>query len=59
MTTFWRISIMMVKSAQPGEGGGCTSKVVEYAPAERANTLTLLFLYPYMYSVVQNIEVKG
>jgi hypothetical protein len=59
MTTFWRISIMMVKSAQPGEGGGCTSKVVVYALAERANTLTLFFLYLYMYSVVQNIEVKG
>ncbi len=50
---------MMVKSAQPGDSGGCTRKVVVYAPAERANTLALFFLYPYMYSVVQNIEVKG
>jgi hypothetical protein len=54
-------SIMMVKSAQPGKGGGCTPtpftlytitiKVVVYAPAERAETLPLFLLYPYMYSV--------
>ncbi len=55
---------MMVKSAQPGGGGGCTalpppftlstikSKVVVYAPAERADLLPLFLLYPCMYSVV-------
>ncbi len=52
---------MMVKSAQPGEGGGARhppftlstiiSQVVVYAPAERADTLSLFLLYPYMYSV--------
>jgi hypothetical protein len=56
-------SIMGVKSVQPGEGGGArpppftlstiTSKVVVYAPAERAGTLPLFLLYPYMYSVGQ------
>ncbi len=62
-------SIMMVKSAQSGVGGGCTpfpftlstitSKVVVYAPAERAFIYTYIYtytytlpLYPYMYSVV-------
>jgi hypothetical protein len=61
MTTFWVISIKMVKSAQPGEGGGCTSKSVVYAAAERANTLTLhIFPLPlYVLYMVQNIEVKG
>ncbi len=54
-------SVTMVKSAQPGEGGGCrpppftlytiTSKVVVYVPAERAETLPLFLLYPYMYFV--------
>ncbi len=43
--------------------GGCTpspflstitSKVVVYAPAERAATLPLFLLYPYMYSVVHS-----
>jgi hypothetical protein len=28
-------------------------KVEEYAPAERADTLPLLLLYPYMYYVVE------
>jgi hypothetical protein len=54
---------MLVKSAHPGEGGGVhhalphftlsiiTSKFVVYAPAERAVTLPLFLLYPYMYSV--------
>jgi hypothetical protein len=47
---------MMVKSAQPGEVGGArpppytiASKVVVYAPAERADTLPLFLLYPYIY----------
>jgi hypothetical protein len=59
-------SIMMEKLAQAGEGGGVhahppprptftistiTSKVVVYAPAERADTLPLFLLYPYKYSV--------
>ncbi len=30
-----------------------TSKVVEYTPAERADTLALFLLYPYFYSVSQ------
>jgi hypothetical protein len=52
--------ITMVKSAQPGEGGGArpppftlstiTCKVVVYAPAERADALPLFLLYPCMYS---------
>ncbi len=29
-----------------------TYKVLVYAPAERADTLPLFLLYPYMYSVV-------
>jgi hypothetical protein len=56
-------SIMMEKLAQAGEGGGgarpphltistITYKVVVDAPAERADTLPLFLLYPYMYSVV-------
>jgi hypothetical protein len=49
---------MMVNSAQPGEGGGgctpspitvstITSKVVVYAPSERADTLLIFLLYPF------------
>ena len=52
-------SIMMEKSAQAGGGGGCTRpppftistvtyKVVVYATAERADTLPLFLLYPYV-----------
>ncbi len=54
-------STMVEKSSQPGKGGGArpshfttssiTYKVVAYAPAERADTLPLLLLYPNMYSV--------
>ncbi len=54
-------SIMMEKLAQVGEGEGCTPtpfhystityKVVVFAPAEWADTLTLFHLYQYMYSV--------
>jgi hypothetical protein len=33
------------------------NKVVVYAPAERADTLPLLLLYPYMYSVVRALGV--
>jgi hypothetical protein len=54
-------SIMMEKLAQPGEGGGAhpppftmstiTYKVVVYAPAVRADTLTLFLLYTNIYSV--------
>ncbi len=51
---------MMEKSAQLDVGDArpptftvstITSKVVVYAPAERADTLPLFLLYPYMYSV--------
>jgi hypothetical protein len=62
---FCRTFLMMVKSAQPNEGVGCTpspfhsiyctitSKVVVYTLlAERADTLPLFLLYPYMYSMV-------
>jgi hypothetical protein len=56
-------SIVMEKLAQAAKGGGCTPtpfhfintityKVVVYAPAERAVTLPLFLLFPYMYSVV-------
>jgi hypothetical protein len=51
-------SIMMIKSAQSGEGGGArpspftlstiASKVVVYALAERANTLLLFLLYHFL-----------
>ncbi len=61
-------SIMMEKLAQPDEGGGrvnshplftistITYKVVVYALAERADTLSLFLLYPYMYSVAPLAE---
>ncbi len=52
-------SIMMINSDQPGEGGGAprptsftqsslTGKVVVYAPAERADTVLLFLLYPFL-----------
>ncbi len=51
-------STMIEKSAQPGKGGGArpshfttssiTYKVVACASAERADTLPLLLLYPYV-----------
>jgi hypothetical protein len=62
-------SIMMVKSAQAGEGGGCTArpspftlstityKVVVYSSAEKAGTLPLLLLYPFISSVVVPSEL--
>jgi hypothetical protein len=53
---------MMDKSALASEGGGAhplpftlvtiTYKVAVYAPAEKADTLSLIHLYPYMYSMV-------
>jgi hypothetical protein len=49
---------MMEKSALAGEGGGCTPtpfQPITYcsvAPAERADTLLLFHLYPYMCSVL-------
>jgi hypothetical protein len=60
-------SIMIVKSAQPvvRVGGAplppftlstITSKVVVYAPAERADALPLFLLYPYMYSVGKSVS---
>jgi hypothetical protein len=51
---------MMEKLAQAGDGGGCTPtrfhyiyhhKVVVYALGERAETLPLFLLCPYMYSM--------
>jgi hypothetical protein len=58
---------MRVKSAQAGEGRGCTpttftistityNKVILYATAERADTLFLF--YPFMYSVRGTGKVK-
>jgi hypothetical protein len=53
-------SIMLVNLAQPREVGGCTppppplslstttSKVVVYALAERADTLLLFLIYPFL-----------
>jgi hypothetical protein len=45
---------MMVKSAQPGEDGGCTSFPLSListitSKVETANKLLLFLLYPYMY----------
>ncbi len=49
-------SLLRVKLPQPGEGpfilSTITYKVMVYAPAERADTLPLFFLYPYINSVV-------
>jgi hypothetical protein len=51
---FWRTFHHDGKLAQGGEGGGCTptpchySYHAVYAPAERADTLTLFQLYPYV-----------
>ncbi len=62
--TFWRTFHHDGKIAQPGEGWGgitpfiistITYKVLVYAPAERADTLPLFLLYPYMYSVIVTI----
>ncbi len=59
-------SIMMEKSALAGEGAGARPppftlftimyKVAVYAPAERADTLPLFHLYPYMYSTVSMLR---
>jgi hypothetical protein len=59
---------MEVKSAQAGEGGGCTLtpftmstityKVVVCAPAEQAGTPPLFLLYRFMYSVLSELIVK-
>jgi hypothetical protein len=52
------LSIMMVKSAQPGARptpytlSTIMSKVVVYAPAERADTFPLFLLFSYMYILV-------
>jgi hypothetical protein len=42
---------MMVNSSQPGEGGGCTPSPFHsmvYGPAEKADTLLLFLLYPFV-----------
>jgi hypothetical protein len=59
-------SIMMERSAQPSEDGGVrpppftmstiTYKVRVYAPAERADTLSLFLLCPYMYSMASAVQ---
>ncbi len=57
---FWRTSHHDGKLAQAGHGGGGARpppftyhhvQSVVYAPAERADTLPLFHLYPYMCSV--------
>jgi hypothetical protein len=67
MTTFWTHSIMMEKSAQLREGGGCTPtsfhydyyhilyKVVVYAPAEREGTL-LYFCSTPIFTLCSELE---
>jgi hypothetical protein len=51
---------MMEKSALAGGAWGVSStityKVVVYAPAERADTIPVFLLYPFMYSVVNTIR---
>ncbi len=57
-------SIVLEKLAQAGEGGDThpppftlftiTYKVAAYAPAERADTLTLFLLYSYVMCVTVN-----
>jgi hypothetical protein len=59
---------LRIKLALAGEGGGprppplitftipFPSKVAVYAPAERADTLTLFHLYENMYSVVRSVN---
>jgi hypothetical protein len=57
---------MIEKLAQAGEGertppftiSSITYKVVVYAPAERADTLPLLLLYPYLYSMTLATGLK-
>ncbi len=60
-------SIMMEKSALPGEGGArpppftiftITYKAVVYAPAERADTVPLFLLYLYLYSVGYKVQAS-
>ncbi len=42
-----------------GWRGGCTPSPFQYLPLERADTLPLFLLYPYMYSVEQTVsEIK-
>jgi hypothetical protein len=60
---FWRASyhwLVRVGGARlhahPSQPITITHKVAVYAPAERADTLPLFHLYPYMYSVVQTID---
>jgi hypothetical protein len=62
-------SIMMENFVQAGKGGECTrtsfhniyhhvqSCCVRYAPAERAATLLLFLLFPFLYSVVSAAKV--
>ncbi len=56
---------MIVNSAQPGERpppltlSTVTSKVVVYAPAERADTLLLFLLYPFLLYGCGNTDFMG
>ncbi len=60
------IPSVMEKSAQPGEGGGCTPTHFHYVyhheqscgvhSSFSLDTLPLFLLYPYMYSVVQAVS---
>jgi hypothetical protein len=58
---------MMEKSAQPGEGGGCTPpplslylyNLVVYTPAEREDTFPIFLLNSYMYSVFRATEQRA
>ncbi len=63
-------SIMLEKSSQAVWVGGAhtqppfivitiTYKVAVYASAERADTLLLFLLYPYIYSVVVRVEMDA
>jgi hypothetical protein len=72
MAFFWRIFHHDCKTTPSlvGGGGGAphphpfnlstiTSKVVGYAPAERADRLSLFLLYPYMYYVATAAGIQA
>jgi hypothetical protein len=49
---------MMEQLAQPSGRSTNMYQVVVYTPAERADTLPLFLLYPYMYSVAKPSKQK-
>jgi hypothetical protein len=53
--SWWKNQPSLVHAAPPFTLSTITSNVVVYAPAERADTLPLFLLYPYMYSVFTGI----